>query len=68
MSNNTQQTTGGVGFFGLLCLLFIGLKLGGVIDWDWVWVLSPIWIPFAIVLFILLVLAVGMALGVGRKR
>lgn len=32
----------------LLLVLFIGLKLGNVIDWDWLWVLSPAWIPFGI--------------------
>lgn len=30
------------GFFGLLTLLFIGLKLGNVIDWSWWAVLSPL--------------------------
>ena len=29
-----------------LWLLFVGLKLGGVIDWSWWWVLSPFWVPF----------------------
>lgn len=38
----------GVGFVGLLQLLFIGLKLGNVIDWSWWWVLSPIWIPLSL--------------------
>lgn len=32
-----------VGFFSLLGLLFIGLKLGGVITWSWVWVTIPLW-------------------------
>lgn len=34
----------------LLLVLFIGLKLGGVIDWSWWWVLSPFWIPLCIAL------------------
>lgn len=37
-----------VGFLGLLTLLFIGLKLTGYVAWSWIWVLSPIWIPFSI--------------------
>jgi hypothetical protein len=32
-------------FFSLLLLLFIGLKLGGIIDWSWWWVMAPFWIP-----------------------
>lgn len=39
-----------IGFGGLLTLLFIGLKLTGYITWSWLWVLSPLWILFAIVL------------------
>jgi hypothetical protein len=34
MSNNTTNNNG-VGFFGLLTLLFIGLKLGNIINWSW---------------------------------
>jgi len=33
-----------VGFAGLLTVAFIVLKLCKVIDWSWVWVVSPIWI------------------------
>lgn len=46
---STKQSSNGVGFFSLLALLFIGLKLGGVITWSWWWVLSPLWIPLAII-------------------
>lgn len=37
-----------IGFLGLLGLLFIGLKLGGAIDWPWWWVLAPLWGPLAL--------------------
>lgn len=46
--NNTSSSSG-IGFAGLLAIVFITLKLCGVIHWPWVWVLSPIWIPFCIV-------------------
>ena len=39
-------------FTTLLTILFIGLKLGNVIDWSWWWVLSPIWIPLAVLLIV----------------
>lgn len=42
----------GVGFTGLLTLIFITLKLTGYITWSWVWVLSPIWITFLIVFIV----------------
>lgn len=53
----TQVSTGGIGFFGLLALAFIVLKLTNYINWSWWWVLSPLWLPaFAAVGFILVVL------------
>lgn len=47
--SDKSNNTGGIGLGGGLLLLFIGLKLGGVIDWSWWWVMSPIWIPLLIV-------------------
>ena len=46
-----------IGFPALLLLLFIGLKLGGVIAWSWLWVLSPFWIPLLLVVIILAIAA-----------
>jgi hypothetical protein len=51
---NTSR--GGIGFCGLLAVLFIGLKLaevGVVSTWTWTWVLSPLWIPLAFWLTVL---------------
>ena len=45
---NTKTT--GVGFTGLLTIAFIVLKLCGVINWSWLWVLSPIWISILLVI------------------
>lgn len=39
----------GLGFTGTLTIVFIVLKLAGVIDWTWKWVLCPIWISWLIV-------------------
>ena len=63
MSNNSSSSSssGGIGFCGLLALIFITLKLVGVAPvaaWSWLWVLSPLWIPFAIVLGIFLIIGV----------
>ena len=35
------KNSSGIGFTGMLTILFIGLKLTNVIDWSWWWVLSP---------------------------
>lgn len=52
-----KQTTlqVGPGFTGLLTIAFIVLKLTGHIDWSWIWVLSPLWIPLTLVFGILLI-------------
>lgn len=42
--NKTTVQYNGVGFVGLLTLLFITLKLTGYVTWSWLWVLSPLWI------------------------
>ena len=34
----------------LLTVLFVGLKLCDVIDWPWIWVVSPIWLPFVLII------------------
>jgi hypothetical protein len=56
MSDNSSSS-GGIGFGGLLTVLFIGLKLGNVIGWSWWWVLSPLWI--GVLLWLALLLVVG---------
>lgn len=55
MSESKSSSSGGIGFVGMLTVLFIGLKLTGFIDWSWWWVLAPIWITAIIVALILLV-------------
>lgn len=49
--------SGGLGFFSVLQIVFIVLKLCKIIDWPWVWVLSPMWIS-AIIVFVVLVFAI----------
>lgn len=54
MSERSNSSGGGAGLASLLTVLFVGLKLGHVIDWSWWWVLSPLWISAGIGLVILL--------------
>lgn len=55
---NNNKTSGGIGFFGLLTLLFIGLKLCDVIAWSWLWVLAPLWIPTALALLLVVIVLI----------
>ena len=35
-----------------LTIVLVVLKLVGVIDWSWLWVLAPMWISFAFLIVI----------------
>lgn len=37
-------------FASILAIVFITLKLCGVIAWSWWWVLCPLWLGFALLL------------------
>ena len=55
MSENSGAARGGIGFAGLLTIVFVVLKLcgiGKVATWSWWWVLSPIWISWGLIIII----------------
>ena len=56
MSNNNISIRCSGWLSTLLTVLFVGLKLTNCIDWSWWWVLSPLWIPSALVLLVVLLL------------
>lgn len=58
------QTSGGIGLSGGLFIVFLILKLCGVIGWSWWWVTAPLWIPAAFSLLVLLVVLAIVALAV----
>ena len=58
-----NESSGGIGFIGLLTIAFIVLKLTSVIDWSWWWVLSPLWIGGAISLLVIGIFLLVMWIG-----
>ena len=60
-----HYSSGGISFGGLLTIVFITLKLLGVINWSWVWVLAPLWISVAIVTLVIIILLVIAIIGGG---
>jgi len=50
MSENNNSN--GIGFIGLLTIVFVTLKLLGKIDWSWAWVLSPVWISTIVIVLV----------------
>ena len=63
MSSSSSSSGGEIGFFGLLTVLFIGLKLTGYIDWSWWWVLSPLFIGLGIGIFFLIIMIIVMVVA-----
>lgn len=63
MSGNASNSSGGIGFLGLLTILFIGLKLTGYIDWEWWIVLSPLWGGALVALVVFVVVCIIVALS-----
>jgi hypothetical protein len=53
--STSSSSSSGIGFTGLLTILFIALKLTGIISWSWLWVLSPIWISFTLIFIFLII-------------
>lgn len=51
---DSNSSSGGIGFTGLLTIVFIVLKLLKIINWSWWWVLSPLWISALLILFIVI--------------
>ena len=57
MKTSNTSISSDNGFTGLLFLLFLGLRLDGVIDWPWVWVFAPLWIPLLLIALAFLIFA-----------
>ena len=57
--SSSSSSSGGIGFTGLLQIVFIILKLCHIIEWSWWWVLAPTWITV-----LLLAVIVGIVIAV----
>lgn len=69
MSQTAEVRGPGIGFGGLLTILFIALKLTGYISWSWLWVLAPLWIGIAFsIIIMLIVLAIVLVAAAVRSR
>ena len=63
--NETEKKssgTGGVGFCGLLFLVFLVLKLTHVIDWSWWWITAPLWGGLALFILIIIIVFIVFAI------
>jgi hypothetical protein len=65
MNDKSVRVSSGISLSGLTFIVFLVLKLCGVIDWSWWWVTAPLWGPFALLiagLFIYIMIAAIIAL------
>ena len=54
--SETKVVSSGTNILGLLGILFVGLKLAGVIAWSWWYVTMPFWLGITLVISIFLIL------------
>ena len=59
-----QDNRKGMGPLSTLTMIFVVLKLTNNLAWSWGWVLSPLWMPFVIVL--VLAILIGLPLSLVR--
>lgn len=67
MSKEVAASSGGIGFFGLLTLIFVIAKIGGYIDWSWWLVFAPV-IASVSLSVILVLFVLGAALVAEARR
>ena len=68
MADSNNSASGGIGFAGLLTIVFIALKLTHAIGWSWWWVLSPLWISALLTMVLILVVGTVWLLVSDRRR
>ena len=68
MSSTSSRSSGGIGFLGLLAIVFIVLKLTGYISWSWWWVTLPLWGGLALALTIVTVALLVSVCIIARKK
>lgn len=49
------KSSGGIGIFGVLFVVFLVLKFSKLIAWSWWWVCSPLWIPVVLALVLIII-------------
>jgi hypothetical protein len=53
--SSSSNASSGIGLGGVLFVVFLVLKLCGVIGWSWWWVTSPLWLPLALVVALVVI-------------
>ena len=67
-STLANASSGGVSFFGLLQITFIVLKLCGVVNWSWWWVLSPAIVNAGLILLMVIIYVIWLIVTVIKEK
>ena len=59
MNDKSVRVSSGISLSGLTFIVFLVLKLCGVIDWSWWWVTAPLWIPVVLFIATCVILFIG---------
>jgi hypothetical protein len=65
--SSQNNSGGGVGILGVLAIVFIVLKLVGVITWSWWLVTAPLWGGFLLVVILLSFFVIGQVLNINKR-
>lgn len=58
MSSNRSSKSSGIGICEVLTIVFIVLKMVGVVNWSWLWVLCPLWIDILLTIIVLVIITI----------
>lgn len=58
MNSNRNSSSSGIGICGVLTIVFVVLKLIGVINWSWLWVLCPLWINLLLTIIVAVIIVI----------
>lgn len=56
--NSNRNSSSGIGICGVLTIVFVVLKLIGVINWSWLWVLCPLWINLLLTIIVAVIIVI----------
>jgi hypothetical protein len=68
MASKVSSSSGGIGVCGALGVAFVVLKLCAVIDWSWLWVLAPLWIPPVVAVVVLAACLIAAATKASARK
>lgn len=66
--NSKNNNSSGLGVLGVLQIIFLVLKLTGLITWSWVLVLIPLWISLGILALVVMAVIIAVCLEQFKRK